>query len=62
MKLILVIFLIYIIVGIYSQTDEAANNDIQADSNTNSTVNKEVNKQEANKTNSSKTPRNYSNT
>ncbi len=55
MKLILVIFLVYFIAGIYSQEGEAANNDINVDANSNSTEDVKT------KVNVTKTARNYSN-
>jgi hypothetical protein len=53
MKLILVIFLVYIIVGIYSQTDKATNSDLPVDKNAN-----DLSK---NDTKVNRTARNYSN-
>jgi hypothetical protein len=56
MKLILVIFLVYFIVGIYSQEESAA--DVQAESNINA---EEVKNDTKGKVNSTRTTRNYSN-
>jgi hypothetical protein len=59
MKLVLALFLVCIISRIYSQADEATNNDIQVDSNNNST--NEDAKNDTKKVNNTRTAKNYSN-